>query len=212
MADRIRMKVAEPLNDDEVHVWQLAYDRRDGRAPLLDLLAVYLGIDAEAVRLAEGAYGRPALDPAQAMGLDFNWSHSGDQALIAVARGIAPGVDLEQLRPRPQAMRIARRYFTAAETAALAVLEGNARDRAFLALWTAKEAVLKALGRGIAFGLHRLEIMPRRDGFSLQAIEGDEPAQWQLQPLATDPAYVAALAWRGGARHVRLRELAAPRR
>ncbi|HEV2540661.1 MAG TPA: 4'-phosphopantetheinyl transferase superfamily protein [Frateuria sp.] len=200
-------KVAEHLRDDEVHVWRLPFTPAQGRAPLLALLGAYLGRDAGSVRLVSGEYGRPAL--AEASALDFNWSHSGSLALAALARGTAPGIDVERVRPRPRAWALAQRYFTPAEVAALSRLAPDEREAAFLRLWTAKEAVLKAMGRGLAFGLHRLDIecdvgMPR-----LRALEGDDAARWQLHALPAGEDCVATLAWRGEARQVRLWSLAA---
>jgi 4'-phosphopantetheinyl transferase len=192
-----------------VHVWQLAYDHRQGRAPLLGVLAAYLGVPREAVVLGEGEHGRPRLGAGGAEGLDFNWSHSGDRALIAIARGIGPGIDLERLRERPRALEIARRYFSAEEVAWLEALPPPRRSAAFLELWTAKEAVLKALGRGLAFGLHRLSIASGATMLQLRHLEGEDPAGWQLHRLAVDPAHAAALAWCGAPRQVRRWTLAA---
>lgn len=200
--------VAEHLRDDEIHVWRLDYHPRDGRGPLRAVLAAYLGLPADRVVLAEGAYGRPVLAGGHDPSLDFNWSHSGADALVAVGRHVAPGVDLECLRPRPRALAIAERYFSAEEAAALAALPPTARSAAFLELWTAKEAVLKALGRGLAFGLDRLSIAGTAERPSLQRLEGDDAAAWQLRRLAIAPGLVATLAWRGGERQVRFGTLA----
>jgi 4'-phosphopantetheinyl transferase len=195
---------AEHLCDDEIHVWQLDYRPQHGRGPLRTVLGAYLGIDADRVALIDGEYGRPALADAHDSSLGFNWSHSGEHALIAIGRRITPGIDLERRRARPRALEIAERYFSADETAALTALPAAARDAAFLELWTAKEAVLKALGRGLAFGLDRLSIASTADRLTLQRLEGDAANAWQLQRLAVDPTLVAALAWRGGARRIRL--------
>jgi len=205
---RTLANVAEHLRDDEIHVWQLDYQPQHGREPLCSVLSAYLGIDAERVTLVHGEHGRPALAEAHDPSLGFNWSHSGNHALIAVARGITPGIDLEQMRARPRALQIARRFFSTDETAALAALPATVRDAAFLDLWTAKEAVLKALGRGLAFGLDRLSIASAADRLILQRLEGDDIAAWQLQRLAIDSTLVAALAWRGDARRIRLGTLA----
>jgi len=186
----------------------MAYDHHQGRAPFQAVLAAYLGLAAAEVQLEVGEFGRPRLAGANAAGLHFNWSHSGDQALCAVARGIEPGVDLERLRPRPRALEIAQRYFSHEETAALAALQPERRDAAFLQLWTAKEAVLKATGRGIAFGLHRLGIADEDERLALRFLDGDLPAQWQLHRLALDAAHVGSIAWRGGPRTLQLRTLA----
>ncbi len=200
--------VAEHLRDDEIHVWRLDYRPQYGRAPLRAVLAAYLGVVAEQVTLTHGEHGRPLL----AVGLDptlgFNWSHSGGHALVAVGRHIAPGIDLECLRPRTRALAIAERYFSTDEAAALAALPEAERSAAFLEVWTAKEAVLKALGRGLAFGLDRLSIASAVDRLQLQRLEGDDVGAWQLQRLAIDGSLVAALAWRGDARRIRLGTLA----
>lgn len=197
-----------PLAADEIHVWQLRYRRAQGRAPLCALLGRYLGVAVDHVELVEGAHGRPELGAAHDRTLAFNWSHSGEQALIAVARGVVPGVDLERQRDRPRALELARRYFLPDEARALAGLPESARGSAFLQRWTAKEAVLKAHGRGIGFGLHRLRIALPRGRISLEWLDGDEASAWRLHPLDVGPGYLAALAWRGGERRIRLRRLA----
>jgi 4'-phosphopantetheinyl transferase len=200
--------LAEHLRDDEIHVWQLDYRPAHGRNPLRSVLGAYLGIEADRVTLINGEHGRPALADGHDQSLGFNWSHSGNRALIAVGRRVAPGIDLEQLRARPRAMEIARRYSSAAEAEALAALPATARDAAFLEMWTAKEAVLKALGRGLAFGLDRLSIASMAGRLILQQLEGDDVEAWQLQRLAVDATLVAALAWRGGTRRIVLGTLA----
>lgn len=202
-------KVAERLGDDEIHVWRLAYDHRQGRAPLLAMLGAYLGLPPAAVQLEESDHGRPLLAPAHDHhAFAFNWSHSNDQALIAIARGITPGVDLERLRAHPRALPIARRYFSPEEAAGLEALPDEQRDRAFLELWTAKEAVLKALGRGLAFGLHRLSIGGLPEAPVLGRLEGHDADQWQLHRLALDEHHVGSLAWHGEPRRIRLWTLA----
>lgn len=201
-------KVAEPLQADEVHVWHLRRPRGSGREPLLSLLARYLDVSPTAVRLVEGEHGRPALDTGHGDVLDFNWSHSGEQALVALARGVSPGIDLEQLRPRANALKIAQRFFTAEEAEWLQALDEDERSAAFLDLWTAREAVLKALGHGIAFGLDRLSFRRDPAGLVLQQLDGEDPAAWQLHRLDSGGDAFAMLAWRGAPRRIRLFALA----
>ncbi|WP_108471233.1 4'-phosphopantetheinyl transferase family protein [Rhodanobacter thiooxydans] len=200
--------VAEHLRDDEIHVWRLDYRPSAGRAPLHAVLAAYLGIAAEQVVLAEGEYGRPALATGLDPSLGFNWSHSGGHALIALGRHVVPGIDLECQRPRARALEIAERYFSNEEAALLAALPEAERSAAFLELWTAKEAVVKALGRGLAFGLDRLSIASVAGQLQLRRLAGDDASAWQLQRLDLDHGLVAALAWRGGERRIRLATLA----
>lgn len=225
--------VAPRLDAGVVHLWRMAYDRSLGRRPLIAMLAAYLGVPASAVALGEGAKGKPRLQPIARRGgrtrapetgaaapdggadptaappddatLAFNWSHSGDYALLALARGTALGVDIEQLRARPRALDIARRFFDPAEASALATLDPAARASAFIGLWCAKEAVLKAAGEGLSFGLARLAFRPRAGaGWSLARIDPalGEPATWQLAGFEAVAGYRGALAWRGGPRRI----------
>lgn len=197
------VNVAEQLRDDEIHVWYLPYRRALGRDPLRCLLAVYLGIDVEQLALVASDYGRPALAVAHDQTLGFNWSHCGTRAAIAVARDIAPGIDVEQRRRSPRALEIAERFFSADETAVLVALSPHERVAAFLEIWTAKEAVLKALGRGLSFGLDRLSIARGADGLRLQRLQGEDTRAWQLLALDNEASLVGAVAWRGGRRYLR---------
>ena len=204
---RSLIESAAHLDEDAVHVWHLAYRRAEGRRPLLRTLAAYLGIAACEVTLLEGAHGRPRLDPAHGAGLEFNWSHSGNHALIAIARGIRPGIDVERRRARPRALSIARRFFGSEEAQALAALPEPARDAAFLGLWTAKEAILKAHGRGIGYGLDRLQILSTPEQVRLLRFEGQDIDAWQVHRLAIAPDLFGALAWRGPPRAIQLGRL-----
>src|SRR3546814_3037285 len=78
---------------------------------------------------------------------------------------------LELLRPRPRALALAERFFVRSETGALLALPAEAREAAFVRLWCAKEAVLKAHGRGLAFGLDRLEFALCGDDWALVACD-----------------------------------------
>lgn len=165
-------------------------------------LSVQLDTPPEAVPLQRDAWRRPQI-LAPFHRHDINWSHSGEGLLVALAEpGVRIGVDLEWVRPRPRALALAQRYFTAAENAWLASLaDVHARERAFLRLWCAKEAVLKAHGRGLAFGLDRLSFEDGPHGLRLVACDPGlgEPGHWSLREIAPAPGYRGALAWHGPA-------------
>ena len=128
---------------------------RTGRTGGARLAGAGTGHCADALPLARDDRGRPRLGGRLA-GWDCSWSHSGDGLLIALGEGVQVGVDCERLRPRPRALELAQRFFTAPEHDWLAAPSAAVRDRAFLRLWCAKEAVLKAHGHGLSFGLDRL--------------------------------------------------------
>ncbi len=163
-------------------------------------LAARLQCSPEAVPLRRSPHGRPQLTAPHATD-DISWSHSGQGLLLAHARDAVVGIDLEHERPRRQVVALAQRYFHPAEAAWIAGKpEERASQSAFIRLWCAKEAVLKAHGRGLAFGLDRLRFC-EVDG-SLQLVACDaalgNATHWRLRELTPHAGYRAALAWYPG--------------
>lgn len=195
------------LSPDDIHVWRMAWSGTAGAEPPFGaLLSAYAGSGAPAVVRQE--HGKPVL-PAPWNTLGFNWSHSRDVALFAVGRGPAGfelGVDVERTRPRPRVLELAHRFFAPTETAWLETLTDERRLAGFLDLWTHKEAVLKAHGGGLSYGLHRVSFMSRDDTMRPQAFDGDigPASSWCVRRLDIGDGTVAAVAWRGAERNVRV--------
>ena len=128
-------------------------------AMLRHLLAVRMAVHPAELCFSEGAFGKPELGRIEACA--FNLSHSEDLAVVLIAQQGEVGVDIEMLRPMPDASALADRNFSHAECIDLRAVEPAARDQAFLTGWTRKEACLKAIGSGLsiapdtfAAGLH----------------------------------------------------------
>lgn len=172
----------------------LPYSRGDASTPRVQawLAREFGGGDGD-YTFERDAHGRPQLQRAM---LDCNWSHSGGHLLVAAGDGLRVGVDIESIRPRANALAVARRFFAKEEIAWLGERENAQLD--FLRLWCAKEAVLKAHGRGLAFGLHRLAFAQNDSVLSLQRCDAElgDPRDWQLREFAPSPGMLAALAWR----------------
>lgn len=187
----------------EVDVWLVdlgSGDKVQRRAVAHDALrraaASVLGVAPEAVDLRHEASGRPVVD-----GLHVSLSHSGELGAAAVA-GAPVGVDVEAGGRSTDVHALARRWFTAHEQAVLA----DAADPAgaFLAMWTVKEAVLKAHGRGITDGLDRVRT-DLADGVPVLLGVGDEPGgAWTLVPLPVGPSSRGAVAVHAPAAMVRV--------
>ena len=83
-------------------------------------------------------------------------------------------MDLELLQPS-QALAAASELFLPAERDWAESVPLEARWRRFLALWTAKEAVLKALGQGFSYGMDQIELgSSGEDGIALRRLCGSE--------------------------------------
>src|SRR5574337_615483 len=200
---------AAHLDARSIHLWRIPYALSAGRAPLLDLLSAYLGVSSSGIVLDEEQRGKPRLaSPAAGRigdrRLEFNWSHSGDYALVALALDCALGVDIERLDKNLRALDIARRFFDPAEANTLALLDPSMRDEAFIALWCAKEAVLKAAGEGLSFGLSRLSFRKDPHGWMLDRTDPALGAagDWRLESFDPMAGYRGALAWQGDARRI----------
>jgi 4'-phosphopantetheinyl transferase len=126
------------------------------RARLRLVLGRYLDADPASLRYATGPDGRPALTGEHAGRLQFSLSRSGGRVLIAVS--VTPvGADIEIVRPRAGLADLIASRFSAAEADCIAAGCGGSPARGFYRHWTAKEAYLKATGRGLA-GLRAAEL------------------------------------------------------
>ena len=151
------------------------------RAGLRRLLGGYLEAPPESLVFAVGAEGKPRL--ASAGAVSFNLSHSGIYAAAVVSRDREVGIDLERIRADAAGRDIAARFFSSEERA---WLEATPGVEAFFRLWTAKEAVLKAMGTGLSTPLNALSVRP-----------GEDAPPWNLRELDLAPGYAAAVAFDG---------------
>ena len=171
-----------------------------GRTALRALLGDALGAHAAEVPLRRGRRGRPeiAIDGAP----DFNVSHTRGAAVIAIAGALEPhnriGVDVERADRAVAADRLARKFLSPRERAAVDTMDGDARRRAFVRTWTYKEAMSKATADGLIAPFRSLDVdcdVPRLDA----GPPPYTPSNWQLFAIDVEPGYVAALAiWRTG--------------
>ena len=101
----------------------------------------------ERVEFERGVNGKPLVTGAAA-GWGFNLSHAGEYAVAVLAKGVSVGVDLESTVRKADVERLGRRVFSESEQS---LVRAGGRE-VFFALWSRKEALLKALGCGWADG------------------------------------------------------------
>jgi hypothetical protein len=176
------MHQSRPLSSgpapDEIHIWRVGLDGDDRRgatrAALTQILGGYLGAPwPAALEVAPGGKPRLAETPER---LAFNLSHSGGLALIAVAPGgVEVGVDVEQLRPRRDLVRLAARWLPQDDAAAVGAAAEDERELVFYAAWARLEARVKCTGAGLGGPRPRDTVVARE--------------------LAIDPGYAAAVAF-----------------
>jgi len=89
--------------------------------------------------------------------LYFNVSHSHELGAIALSTQNEIGVDIEHMNSARKFDAIVRRHFSLKEQAYVGEVEEEKMAR-FYQLWTAKEALLKAIGHGLWQSLSEVEI------------------------------------------------------
>lgn len=141
------------------------------RGQLRHILGQYLGLPPSEVPLDTDHQGKPVLAPGAGLPeLQFNVAHSEDIALYACyARG-AVGVDLEirQSRRFTSLDGLIERVLDAEERRYVSALPEVEQPDVFLALWSLKEAAVKASGVGLRMALNRINGLDAlRNGWDL---------------------------------------------
>lgn len=151
-------RILDPTEQNRARHFARAGDRNRfivSRAHLRLILATYLHRQPEDISILTGLHGKPYLpggDPS--LHLEFNVAHSGSLALVGVtAASRSLGVDVEWAGRKLTPLKLARRVLAPSELAILKRTPTAARKNLFLNIWVIKEAVAKALGRGISMPL-----------------------------------------------------------
>jgi 4'-phosphopantetheinyl transferase len=165
------------------------------------ILGRYLHRAPTEIRFRYEVSGKPELVAEQnEQQLRFNVSHSSELALLAVTCERAVGVDVELVRDQPDCLELAKRYFSQREYQDLLTLSEEARQRAFFACWTRKEAFVKACGAGLSYPLSDFSVSVLPDVPA--RIEESRPdshsaLNWSLVSLEPGERYVGAVVFEG---------------
>lgn len=167
------------------------------RGYLRFLLGQYLQLAPEAIVLDYYPKGKPYLVGTD---LEFNLSHSHDKAVFAFTRRHAIGVDIEKIEPQYDAA-VVKRFFSVEEQAALAQMSPTQAVTAFYAVWSRKEALIKALGEGLAFSLLNISV-PVTQPVLERHLPFNGTQDWHLQSFDVDSGFQAAFATKQLVKHV----------
>ena len=199
--------LSQTLSSDERVRSERYYFERDqkrfitGRGILRMILSSYLRTKPGNIKFRYCSHGKPKLDEAIRINhLNFNVSHSAGLAIYAVVSEKAIGVDVEKIRPVPEAEQIALDLFSHWECEIFHLLPETAKLEAFFNCWTRKEAYLKARGGGLALALDQFAVsfIPGEAARLLRVGEDlQETTCWSISAFKPAPGYVAALAVQG---------------
>ena len=166
-----------------------------------EVLAGYLGARPERLDFATGEHGKPRVRSGEKEPeIEFNLSHSGEIALVAVAQSQAVGIDIQKWNENLEYLAISQRFFSSSEHDNIAAANGNASlPHKFYSCWTRKEAYIKATGYGISRGLGHFDVAvaPAPAVLREDRLDPDAPNRWRLEDLGVPSGYSAALAVEG---------------
>lgn len=169
------------------------------RKTLRTVLGGLMNQPAGSVILTEDEYGKPSVPG----GPEFSVSYSGGMGLIAVS-SVPVGVDIEEVDAGQVTREMVEDVFSRGEMESC-LCGGEAEDTvAFFRAWVRKEAIVKAVGKGLSYPLRQVASRLELDEFTA-VYEG---SQWWTRALGHwRPEYEAALtsAWEGKAPEVTLR-------
>lgn len=135
-----------------------------GRAMLRILAGAATACGPREVTIGVSEHGKPRVE-----GVEFSVAHSHGLVALALCREAAVGVDVEWMAREIEALEIAQSTFAPGEVKRIEqAAEGAERARAFFAVWTRKEAMVKAHGQGMTIPLESFEAP---EGDTEQAVE-----------------------------------------
>lgn len=168
------------------------------RGILRVMLSAYTGWEAGRLSLAQNPAGKPGLARVRRDELafpededwQFNVSHSGEFLLFGITVGREVGVDIEQIR-EIEVQAVVSRFFHRDEIAWLN--EQPDMLGAFYALWSGKEAVIKAMGLGLQFELPAFAVKCGT-AWAPARFDGVVSQGWAVCSLRAPAKYRAAVA------------------
>jgi 4'-phosphopantetheinyl transferase len=202
----LRMSGLEALldADERNYVARLAFaaDCRDVIAAhglLKEMLRDRFGLAPDDWRLSYGAPGtKPRLVGLSCAELDVNITHSRGMVACAVGTECLVGIDAEPL-DRDVDLASATEILSADERCWLSRQPLSEAKGKFLRLWTLKEAVIKADGRGFGLPLDAFAVLPDPPRMIVAPPLMGGRSLWVLRQWMPTSGYVIALAYRGRA-------------
>lgn len=168
------------------------------------LLGACLKITPDAVVFNHNSYGKPFLSDSS---IFFNVSHSGDYAVIALGKDHDIGIDIERENMSVKSKKIAQRFFTTQEQSFLFTQESSNQVAFFYRIWTAKEAVCKAIGVGLWSSMKAFSVADIKDTYSVSVSLSSQDTQdvlFYVQHSLILDRYYCCLATKGSLKATQL--------
>ncbi len=180
------------------------------RGILRIILSGYIAQGPRNLQLNYSSTGKPFLPQAR---IRFNLSHSGDIFACGICINNKIGLDIQEIYSISSLDWIINNFFSSSEIQYLATLPSRELyQEHFFAIWTAKEAYLKAVGAGIQGSFKQLSIIPESPDLQSFRLEHPAPKRdklvWTINALNVGQGFRAALAYDGDLKEIERYEIA----
>lgn len=160
------------------------------------VLSFYCQVSPDEWRFTEGEGGRPEVLNSEGLqlGLRFNLSHTKGLVACVVSREIDCGVDVENEYRHLDPAEVAGYALHPLEQQALKAIPEEGQLSHFLAFWTAKEACMKACGRGLSLAPNSFALEINDDCTSARVVEAPDGLDWQIALMQPNSSHHLAVA------------------
>jgi 4'-phosphopantetheinyl transferase len=194
------------LNPGEIHIWSTTIDERYGMLLAQSFLSVnekknaarfaydidtylfsirhnllrlilgnYLNCDPAKIKFNSNHYQKPHIAHPNTF-IQFNISVSSNRFVAAFCQQHTIGVDIELIRQIDEMPQLINDYFTKEEREWVTSHPEKMRTSAFFQIWSRKEALVKAIGKGLNIELNKIDILAEET-----IVNGD--SFWHLNTL-----------------------------
>jgi 4'-phosphopantetheinyl transferase len=177
------------LNPGEIHIWSTTIDESYGKLLSQSFLSVnekrnaaryaydidtylfsirhnmlriilgdYLNCDPSKIKFNSNHYQKPHIAHPNTL-IQFNISASSNRFVAAFCLQHTIGVDIELIRPIDEIPQLINDYFTSDESDWVNAQPVDKMFSAFFQIWSRKEALVKAMGKGLNIELKKVDVL-----------------------------------------------------
>ncbi len=181
------------------------------RAYLKTILSRILDKETRQIKIQHTAQGKPYIkEQYQGEEIHFNLSHSETQAIIALTLSQEIGIDIQKIEANKDYTSLSQRFFSTQEKVELEDINADNLSCYFYTCWARKEAFIKAVGEGLAYGLNNFDVSVEPE-CTLSQIKLHQHLEnnlsWFNITVDCEPGYAAALAISDPAVNLRYRTI-----
>ena len=141
-------------------------------------------------------FGKPFVSPdSNGNNLFFNLSHSYNYVVYVFTRNMPIGIDVEKVKELADMEGVVDLCFSESEKKWFSKVSSDKKEEIFYKIWTAKEAYIKAIGKGFSFSPKRISLGQQIENrLFVKEIEGNgDNNLWKLITFNPYPDFISSI-------------------